>query len=358
MLNIKVISDVNHKAESYLYWIKTPDMKDISKEGYVGVTCDLRKRLAQHKNKLKNGGSYYHGGFRKQFNLGNLEVVIVDCGHSEEIYHKEFLLRPNIGIGWNYAIGGVEAGLSCRDFEIAGLRFSYRKACEILGLSNDMVQKRLNCYNASVDEAFGLTTKVDHGKWCNYPTRTGYKRFLFPLCQIESWSKEAYILHKKGMNLGSIEKEIGCPQSIVKSLLKIDYNITFDTTILNICVDDIWFNIKTTLTPDDVYHIIQMYKRRLSVLEISKIYSIPERTVNEIVKKWVLAGGESIVPKYKLYYNTDVDEPTVKRTMLLKFEGYKNTEVASMLGVTPSFVSRSFKALSGVYEECFGEAVS
>ena len=128
--------------------------------------------------------------------------------------------------------------------------------------------------------------------------------------------------------------------------------------MLNIkVVDDVWFSIKTRLNPDEVYHIIQMYKRRLSILEISNIYSVSKRTVNDIVKKWILSGGESNVPKYKLYYNTDADESIVKRVMLLKFEGYKNTEVADMLGVTPSFVGKSFKALSSVYEDCFGESV-
>ena len=77
---MQLIDDYKVKAEAYLYWIKSSKMKDISTDGYVVVTCDIRKRLNSHvynlRNKEKN--RYYHNGFVKRFHEGDLEMVIVN----------------------------------------------------------------------------------------------------------------------------------------------------------------------------------------------------------------------------------------------------------------------------------------
>ena len=42
---MRLIDDYKVKAEAYLYWIKSSKMKDISTDGYVGVTASVVKKI-------------------------------------------------------------------------------------------------------------------------------------------------------------------------------------------------------------------------------------------------------------------------------------------------------------------------
>ena len=76
-----------------LYWLRLPERSDMFKEGYIGVTTRLNRRLAQHKHNLK--------GIANNFIA---EVLII--ADKSYCYLMEEKLRPNRQIGWNKSQGG------------------------------------------------------------------------------------------------------------------------------------------------------------------------------------------------------------------------------------------------------------
>jgi len=87
-----------------LYWIHTPN-SSIEKDGYVGITSNLNKRLAQHRRKPPNPH------FRNAIKLYGWDCLIKEIvffGLSkEEAETLEFKLRPLKRIGWNSNEGGI-----------------------------------------------------------------------------------------------------------------------------------------------------------------------------------------------------------------------------------------------------------
>lgn len=281
MLSIKILSDLTYEDDAYLYWIKTPEMYDISTEGYVGVTTDIKSRMKQHAHKLRKGNCYYHGGFRKQFSLRNLECYIVDCGSELEMYHKEFLLRPEKSIGWNYAVGGENAGVSELPFDIGGVKCSIRKVSKILGISIHAVGKRRTTYGFSLLEAVGAETRVDCGHFCNYPTKTGYKRLLKPLVEIEEKSLRVVDLYKNEKNCAKIGQVVGLSQDVVQFIVSEKLGVKFPD-VVTCCYDGVWFSMRTCLSPDDLYHIVKMLSTGVRQDDVATIYSLEKHNVRAI----------------------------------------------------------------------------
>lgn len=91
----------------YLYIITFPNGKN-----YVGVTNNLKKRLANHKYKSKNGthaNKYLQNAVQK-YDWENLKIISAD-GYDDEIYKIEIekikeLQTTNKEFGYNISIGG------------------------------------------------------------------------------------------------------------------------------------------------------------------------------------------------------------------------------------------------------------
>ena len=88
----------------YVYWYHLPEHVDISKEGYVGVTCDLKHREATHKRYSKSFSIHLRNAFKV---YGDKVIKTIVCVTSKEhAYWLESSLRPNENTGWNIAKGG------------------------------------------------------------------------------------------------------------------------------------------------------------------------------------------------------------------------------------------------------------
>jgi hypothetical protein len=83
-------------------------MSDITTQGYVGVTNNIKRRLANHFSRLKHG-LHDNQHFQRAYNIDvNLIVDILFEGSEEECYIQEFQLRPHRDCGWNINIGGTK----------------------------------------------------------------------------------------------------------------------------------------------------------------------------------------------------------------------------------------------------------
>ena len=97
-------------ASCYLYWIHCKGHTDISKQGYVGITTNVKKRLISHNRSLFNYNGKnkqgYSESFIEAFKNRDLICSVVDCGSIQSMLTKEMKLRPVANIGWNVAQGG------------------------------------------------------------------------------------------------------------------------------------------------------------------------------------------------------------------------------------------------------------
>ena len=86
-----------------VYWVHHPDHSDILTQGYIGVSKNVKVRLANHKNRplnehLKNAIKKYGWDM-----LVKKVLLIADEAYCLMIEEK---LRPVKEIGWNIAAGG------------------------------------------------------------------------------------------------------------------------------------------------------------------------------------------------------------------------------------------------------------
>lgn len=86
---------------SVVYWIHYPEEKDVSTQGYVGVSTNLNKRVKMHKT--GHGNIIVERCFKKR---EDIIVAVIYEGTEDECYNREKLLRPIPRIGWNIAEGG------------------------------------------------------------------------------------------------------------------------------------------------------------------------------------------------------------------------------------------------------------
>lgn len=100
-------TELQPKGKPIVYWIHTPEQKDMYSEGYIGITKNpAKQRWVQHlactKNNRKNNKLY-----EVLKDEDNLIFDVVAVGETREYCeHIEHSLRPTPYIGWNTAPGG------------------------------------------------------------------------------------------------------------------------------------------------------------------------------------------------------------------------------------------------------------
>ncbi len=87
----------------YVYWIKRKKFTNPYTEGYIGISNNPMKRLANHKRKNDNPH------LKRALNLyEDIEVVILhECVTRDEVIKLETHYRPNTDLGWNINSGGA-----------------------------------------------------------------------------------------------------------------------------------------------------------------------------------------------------------------------------------------------------------
>lgn len=90
-----------------VYWIREKQHTDVTKEGYVGITCKgFKKRLRDHKSVANKGDGYTLHKKINEIGLGNLKATVICVCEEDYAKFLERELRPNPFVGWNHAIGG------------------------------------------------------------------------------------------------------------------------------------------------------------------------------------------------------------------------------------------------------------
>ena len=99
---------------AHIYWIKLEDHKDMTEEGYIGVSANIDRRFKDHLREMKNGGHtnpILNNVFEK-YGEDKIKMQLVLEGEEDYCYLMEQKLRPEKDIGWNIAIGGSKPPVS------------------------------------------------------------------------------------------------------------------------------------------------------------------------------------------------------------------------------------------------------
>lgn len=88
-----------------VYWYHLTQHTDPYREGYIGVTSNLKFRHYQHSKGVKGCGKILHQAFQK---YGETQIIktVLHTVSKEEAYLLENQYRPVQWTGWNIAIGG------------------------------------------------------------------------------------------------------------------------------------------------------------------------------------------------------------------------------------------------------------
>jgi group I intron endonuclease len=89
----------------YVYWYHLPEHSENTKEGYVGITSDLKTRHWYHSTRRTN--QHLANAFNK-YNSKILKEILFE-GTREQCLLLESELRPEDNIGWNICKGGGDA---------------------------------------------------------------------------------------------------------------------------------------------------------------------------------------------------------------------------------------------------------
>jgi len=150
----------DYEDKCYVYWIRRKEHKNISKEGYVGVSIHPEKRFKEHRRK----SSRCQLVNRKLVRHDDCDMFLIFEGNRDDCLKIEALLRPEPNIGWNLAEGGVNAPLKSNGKGVTtpfGGFWGIKEAARCIGIPESTIRKRLVSSNFPDWNYDGVTIKED-----------------------------------------------------------------------------------------------------------------------------------------------------------------------------------------------------
>ena len=139
------------KKEYLVYWARLISHTDKNKQGYVGITINLDKRVKSHlkivKRKIKQKDKliHFHNALKKY-----KDQIIWEILHNnlsiEEALNWERIYRPKVNIGWNNDVGGnlgVSAEWYKNEENLTDFKRKTSEATKIGIQINDSTDKRI-----------------------------------------------------------------------------------------------------------------------------------------------------------------------------------------------------------------------
>jgi len=203
-----------------VYWIKYKNHTDPYKEGYIGISNDVKSRFRYHSGEKSSDNPILFKAIMKGAELTLLEQV----GSKEEALELEKKFRPLPNIGWNIIAGGISPPSQ------KGKKF-----------------KRLKTKKHSEDTKLLMSQQRQGTKWWN----NGEKNLRSDV-QPEGYVlgrlvKYDYKLSEQGkLNLGKSGKKISTPYGIFNTIREA-------ANVLNLTEDKIYYKLKKEKFTDWFY---------------------------------------------------------------------------------------------------------
>ena len=123
------------KEQYYVYWYRTPEHTNPYREGYIGITNDILRRDKEHRRSKLN--THFSNALKKYTHISYSILHIVS---KEEALALEYEYRPNLNIGWNYAVGGEDTLSSFTKKPIT----LYHKDTYVITVTYDSIKEAAN----------------------------------------------------------------------------------------------------------------------------------------------------------------------------------------------------------------------
>lgn len=193
-------------SDSYsVYWIKRKEHSCVEKDGYIGITKNVHRRIDEHR-KHYSGRSRVSNAIKKYDDIEH--IILFEGLDKQEAIEIEKRLRPDDNIGWNITKGG---GLPPSNKGLKKPKHSDRMKGEknpFYGKTHTEETKAILSSSKTGDSnPFYGKKRPDHSEKMkskngkNYPKFRGY--FLTPIGNFESYndvceklSVSAYTVYK------------------------------------------------------------------------------------------------------------------------------------------------------------------
>jgi group I intron endonuclease len=86
-----------------VYWIHHPEHTDMFSQGYIGISCSVKKRWTDHKNR---GHNRHLTNAIAKYGWDNLVKQVILVSDESYCLDIESKIRPDSSIGWNIVAGG------------------------------------------------------------------------------------------------------------------------------------------------------------------------------------------------------------------------------------------------------------
>lgn len=301
--------DLKFDAECYLYWLHDVSEKDISTEGYVGISLNPDTRCRSHESNFqkRREGQYLDSSV---YDLNDIVFEVVHCGSQSEVEDFERTLRPTKGIGWNRgAGGGSKTGHFECYYEILGEGFTLKRLSEVFGIDPRAVHKRVSRYNQSTDEALQLITPTSvfgnseqvcvNGLPLNFLNResdiSNTAKMFSDIC--ESFERSHTIT--------DIQRETGYEGYVIKKILK-SLGIIDEPYPAEFLFNNTWVKHPSDILSvnDRIYICDAVINRDVDVSIMADVFSVSVGTVSGLVKKGKNTINGKVVNKSRYYSET------------------------------------------------------
>jgi hypothetical protein len=88
-----------------VYWIREKSHTDLTSQGYIGVSGNVKERFASHKGMWSGTNNHLRNAIKK-YGWDNLEKSVLLIAEKDYCLEIEKKLRPADKIGWNLVVGG------------------------------------------------------------------------------------------------------------------------------------------------------------------------------------------------------------------------------------------------------------
>lgn len=160
-----------------VYWIHLPNHTDQFTQGYVGVSNNPKRRMAEHLNvsKFRNDKNPFFGRMLNKYSSELIQTILF-IGTEDACYSLEEELRPVKNIGWNANMGGnrppsklgwtpSKSTLTKRSVSLTGIPRSdtWRKNLSEakIGIKNGMFGKTKPC---AIDRKVAIIKSKNHDR--------------------------------------------------------------------------------------------------------------------------------------------------------------------------------------------------
>ena len=355
-------------SKCYVYWLRDPQHKDILKEGYIGITKNLKGRESKHKYTARRQLDVnLNPSMRKSLNSGKFVMTALVVGDRDYCLELERKLRPLPMIGWNIDKGGY-GGKYLTYFNNINCKRTYYNMLSRAKEYGVMVAEELVNVDPKEFSDFIESNMRDGLELCidKNTELLSYKTIQFKdRTAIVSDVHAKYVLNEgdEPRTIKSLAEEYSLiPNTVTHRLLRgqtleqalgicsIETEDRFVSLIDRDTGDAKEYQYSGRMTNSQLQTVKDMFERGSKLTEISKIVGQDAGNLSRVVRKLGLSQKTPIVVGFdgeeiKIAGHSKLGEDEYNRIKSMLIKGFSFKEISDKFNVSGSTVRSAIKKL-------------